>query len=251
MTFPFASMLVAPRALLIEWFMIGSGGGGGGVVGGSTGAAGGGGAGEPKSGTAALPTGSVIHWDPGLVGSSTPDGTPIPGTAATFGSLAACASGGYGGAPTDDGGPGGAAAGGGGGDGGGGFGAGAGGTGAHVGGAGGLGSAGAGGGAGADASGSTPGAGVVSSINGTPTEYGRGGGPTGAAGIPSTPGGGGQGANISGVPSGDINTGFDGFPARLVVRYVGPQSATGGTITTDGTHTIHTFGATADDFTVN
>jgi hypothetical protein len=73
---------------------------------------------------------------------------------------------------------------------------------------------------------------------------GNGGNPTGQSGIPNT-GGGGGGSN-TGSPT--FSSGGSGI---IIIRYPGPQIATGGTITSFGGDTIHTFTATGSStFTV-
>jgi hypothetical protein len=134
---------------------------------------------------------------------------------------------------------------------------------------------GGGGGAGAVGQSGTTGiggAGLSYSISGTPTHYAGGGGasgdkrnPRGAGGGVGGVGGGGKGqdASISSVPvSGTANTGGGGGGAAgstatygagtslasgaggtgvVIIRYAGPQKATGGTVTTVAGYTIHTF----------
>jgi hypothetical protein len=53
-------------------------------------------------------------------------------------------------------------------------------------------------------------------------------------------GGGGGGANLSVAPIG-VQNGAAGGSGIVIVRYLGSQRATGGTVTSDGTYTIHTF----------
>lgn len=119
-------------------------------------------------------------------------------------------------------------------------------------------------GAGSNASGSiggTGGPGRLFSISGTPTYYGGGGGGAGEGGGSTTNGGaggiGGGGAgnstyNPTVATAGTANTGGGGGGSRdapgaaggsgiVIVRYYGAQRATGGTITTIGGYTIHTF----------
>lgn len=109
---------------------------------------------------------------------------------------------------------------------------------------------GGGGGAGSvggTSSGSTPGAGgsgVSSSITGSAVTRSQGGGgctlsstevyasPTGA-GSANTGRGGGAGRN-SGI-------GFNGGSGIVIIRYAGDQRGTGGTVTSSGGYTIHTF----------
>ena len=112
------------------------------------------------------------------------------------------------------------------------------------------------------------GIGLLSSITGTTTYYAGGGGggayigvgwlpasgglggggngttTTGQSGAPNT-GGGGGGSDFS---SGTFSSGGSGI---IIIRYPGPQIATGGTITSFGGDTIHTFTATGSStFTV-
>lgn len=125
-------------------------------------------------------------------------------------------------------------------------------TGANTGGGGGGGAgqvgetAGIGGGAGGD--------GLQSAITGTLTWYAGGGGGayqslgtwTAAA---NGQGGGGShyGGGTAGASDGDAET---PGPGICVIRYRGPQKATGGTITTDGDYVIHTF-TTSGTFATN
>ena len=136
---------------------------------------------------------------------------------------------------------------------------------------------GGGGGAGAvgqaGVSNSNGGIGLVSTISGTPTFYAGGGG--GGALFSNTPGtagfgGGGNGANIN-INSGNgfaatPNTGGGGGGAVgsniggigglggsgvVIIRYPGPQRATGGTVTQVGNDIVHTFTAVGSStFTV-
>lgn len=129
------------------------------------------------------------------------------------------------------------------------------------------GSLGASGGGGAGAVGSSNalsvggagGAGVSSSVSGTPTSYGGGGGGsslTGAGGAGGTGGGGAGGLNGAGVAgtantggggggssySGSATNGAAGGSGVVIISYpTGSLIATGGTITTAGGNTIHTF----------
>jgi hypothetical protein len=127
---------------------------------------------------------------------------------------------------------------------------------------------GGGGGGGAGTAGATGSAGrnggdgVLSSISGSSTYYGGGGGggsygstgtalgglggggrgglgftPLAAAGTPNTGGGGG------GAGEAQSNPGKNGGSGVVIVRYAGAQNGTGGTITTVGGFTIHTFNA--------
>jgi hypothetical protein len=110
------------------------------------------------------------------------------------------------------------------------------------------------------------GAGLPFSISGITTYYGGGGGGSGyqtsnrvgTGGI----GGGGSGSDIGNGQSGQPNTGGGGGASQnntggsggsgiVIIRYPGPQIATGGTITSVGGDTIHTFTETGSHtFTV-
>lgn len=110
------------------------------------------------------------------------------------------------------------------------------------------------------AAGGAGGIGVTSSISGSSVVYGAGGGGAGVStkgaaggagagdGGNSTSAGGGDGtANKGGgggggYTSGSANVGGDGGTGVVIIRYpTGSITATGGTITTDGGDTIHTF----------
>jgi hypothetical protein len=100
------------------------------------------------------------------------------------------------------------------------------------------------------------GAGASSSISGSAVTYagGGGGGGTGTGGAGGTGGGGAGSASTTGT-SGTANTGggggggFGGFTSGaggsgiVVIAYLGSQRGTGGTITSSGGYTIHTFTA--------
>jgi len=98
---------------------------------------------------------------------------------------------------------------------------------------------GGGGGAGGAASGKTGGVGTANSISGSSVTYavgGNGGDDGGTGSGSSIAGSGGGGARGNGA------AGVDGKNGTVVIRYTtGEFSATGGTITTDGNDTIHTF----------
>lgn len=139
-------------------------------------------------------------------------------------------------------------------------------------------STGGGGGGGAGSAGTTStgnggngGNGIASSITGTATYYGGGGGGghysnTGALGGTGGLGGGGNGGGYStSGGAGAANTGggggamgnatytggpYAGGSGVVIVRYYGSQKATGGTITSVGGYTIHTF-TVSGTFTVN
>lgn len=112
---------------------------------------------------------------------------------------------------------------------------------------------GGGGGAGSAGSGGTKGAGVSNSISGSAVTYSVGGEAGGAgSGLAgsgnSTYGSGGRGVNRDG----DHTTSESGFGGIVIIRYVTANlgTCTGGTITTDGADTIHTF-TTSGTFTVS
>lgn len=119
---------------------------------------------------------------------------------------------------------------------------------------------GGGGGAGANATSSSVagigGAGYVSSLSGSSQTYaGGGGGATWASGTPGSGGSGGGGngvdggngqnaaANTGGGGGGANNTfiGGSGGSGIVIIRYAGAPCATGGTITSAGGYTVHTF----------
>lgn len=119
------------------------------------------------------------------------------------------------------------------------------------------------------------GIGILSSISGTATYYGGGGGggshnPTPTDGQTSTGGlgGGGRGGTIgvdnagvagtantggggggASTSSGGVSNGGAGGSGIVIIRYYGAQKATGGTITSSGGYTIHTF-TSSGTFTV-
>lgn len=119
------------------------------------------------------------------------------------------------------------------------------------------------GGGGAGGPGSAPsgqyggagGTGLQSAFTGTPTYYaggGSGGGDTQAQSIPGTNGGGGAGsgtggaggngtAGLGGGGGGAQTTRGNGGSGRVMIRYLGGQRATGGTITQTNGYTIHIF----------
>ena len=113
----------------------------------------------------------------------------------------------------------------------------------NAGGVGGSGAGGGGGGAGAAGSVSNGGAGLSNSISGTAVFYAGGGGGfntgTGGAG-----GGGGYqvngGANTGGGGGGG-GTAASGGSGIVIIAYLGSQRGTGGTVTSSGGYTIHTF----------
>lgn len=115
-----------------------------------------------------------------------------------------------------------------------------------------------GGGAGAGANGgvSSGGNGLSSSITGTAVTRGGGGGGAytggGSGGGGSGGGGAGQGgngtANTGGGGGGGLGGAGSGGSGIAIYRYLGAQRATGGTITSSGGYTIHTF-TTSGTFT--
>ena len=123
---------------------------------------------------------------------------------------------------------------------------------------------GSGGGAGGVGSiGGAGGAGLAFSTSGASVTYAGGGGQSDNVGTVTAGGigGGGTGVNGANGANGSPNTGGGGGGSRggaggtggsgiVIVRYYGPQKATGGTITSVGGYTIHTF-TTSGTFTVN
>ena len=128
---------------------------------------------------------------------------------------------------------------------------------------------------GSQSAGGNGGLGLLYSITGTPTFYGGGGGGNiqystslggngsggGGAGAPgdgvasqygydgtANTGGGGGGAHYNAPPTGTAGRESKGGSGIVIIRYPGPQKATGGTITTVGGSTIHTF-TTSGTFT--
>jgi hypothetical protein len=93
-----------------------------------------------------------------------------------------------------------------------------------------------GGGAGGAASGRNGGTGKTSSISGTSLTYCQGGSGGSNNGSATFRGFGGNGGANDGVPS--AGTGGGG---EVIIRYLGPQKGSGGTVTTDGAYIIHTF----------
>ena len=122
-------------------------------------------------------------------------------------------------------------------------------------GGGGAGAGGNGGNAPSAFTGGVGGAGVTSSISGTSQTYGGGGG----GGAQNTGGSGGAGgggagtANGVGAQNGAPNTGGGGGGGNpdtttggggvVIIRYLGTQRGSGGTVTSSGGYTIHTFSA--------
>ena len=84
------------------------------------------------------------------------------------------------------------------------------------------------------------GAGKTSSISGISRTYCVGGRGQSADRGNAVSGSGGFGGmqNIVGFPNGT-----NGGQGQVIIRYLGPQKGTGGTVTTDGSYVIHTFSA--------
>ena len=105
-----------------------------------------------------------------------------------------------------------------------------------------AGSGGGGGGAGSAGSGSTAGSGLSSSYSGSAVTYAAGG----------QGGSGSVGAANSGNGGGNLSTqyvdNFAGGSGIVIIRYLGAQRGTGGTVTSSGGYTIHTF-TTSGTFT--
>ena len=112
------------------------------------------------------------------------------------------------------------------------------------------------------------GSGLQYAISGTSTWYAGGGGGGAYGGASYTAGigglgGGGNGGNgtngTSGTPNtgggggsnGTTSAGLAGGSGIVIIRYLGPQTATGGTITSIGGYTIHTFTSTGTFATAN
>jgi hypothetical protein len=227
------AILTASNAYDVEYLIVGGGGGGGtNTLGSGVVNSGGGGAGGFKAGTASLATGLSCAVTVGLGGAV---GMTGGGSAVT--NIASVSGGGHGGAYQVVG----AAGGSGGGNGG-----------DKSGSAAGTGTAGqghdggnalfaantAGGGGGSATAGSNTGAagaGTASAISGTTVTYAAGG-PGGQSGAgTSNPGDGGRGGQ------GDAGSPAAGRAGIVILRYVGSPRGTGGTVTTFGTYTIHTF----------
>lgn len=234
----------------VDYLLAGGGGGGGGAVNGSIGTGGNGGGGGLLQGSVQISAGAYpIVVGLGGTGSSinVVANGGNGGNSTAFGLTAL--GGGGGSAPGGNGFPGGSGGGGGNTD----SGTTSGGAGtagqgfAGAGGGAGVGNSGAGGGAGGAASGGTAGPGVASSISGSSVTYCAGGqGLVFGGPGPTTPGTGGY------YGRGDANNGIssDGGPGRVIIRYPGGPRATGGTITSVGGYTIHTF-TTNGTLTIN
>jgi hypothetical protein len=236
----------SPYAYSVDYLVIAGGGGGCGAAQ----RGGGGGAGGYREATTTLSIGTAYTVTIGAGGAATSNGSD-----SVFGSITSTG-GGRGANSTLTGGAGGS--GGGGGNAGGGGGAGTSGQGFNGGASEGFSGTGGGGGAngvGANglSGGGSGGSGKTSSINGTSTTRGGGGGGGNSSGNGGA-GGGGSGAAGSGSPtSGTVNTGgggggnWDGSGTAsggsgiVIIRYLGSQRGTGGTVTSSGGYTIHTF----------
>lgn len=110
----------------------------------------------------------------------------------------------------------------------------------------GNGSAGGDGGLTTGSAGGSSGSGALSDINGTSTAYGasRGGGSfTNTAAPADQTGNTGRGGNGGNAFSGVGTKGSNGAKGIVIIRYAGAPKATGGTITTVGSDTVHTFTA--------
>jgi hypothetical protein len=245
----------------VNYLVVGGGGGGGYSI------AGGGGAGGLLSSSTSLTAGTAYTITVGAGGAgATTSGSVNSGTSSSFGAIATGVGGGGGGSS-------GAAAASGGSGGGGnyvspyqtggsgtsgqGFGGGTGqnGSPASGGGGGGASAVGANGGTGAGGAG---GAGSANSISGASVNYGGGGGGAGhltaLGGAGGAGGGGAGGQGINGV-AGTANTGGGGGGGGVslnggaggsgvvIIAYAGSQRGTGGTVTSSGGFTIHTFTA--------
>jgi len=228
-------------------YLVVAGGGGG------SGGSGGGGAGGLLTSSTSVLTGTAYTVTVGAGGSAQPAATGVGDTGgnSSIGSLVTALGGGGGSSGTG-------VSGGSGGGGRGGNGGGSGTTGqGNAGGGGGGGNAcGGGGGAsaagnsGSGSSGGTGGAGTASSISGSSVTYAGGGGGAGAGGNGSGgAGGGGAYPNAATVNSGGgggctwnaPNTGTNGGSGIVIISYSGSQKGTGGTVTSSGGNTIHTF----------
>ena len=255
-----------PAGYAVNYLVVAGGGGGGGYNNGA-----GGGAGGLLTTSTTLSTGSVytITVGAGGAGGSAASGNAANGSASSISSIATSTGGGGGGG--FDGSSGGTAGSSGGSGGGGGAGS------ASAGGAGtsgqgfaggngtGTGTAAGGGGGGASAVGNNAssgvggngGAGVSNSISGAAVNYAGGWGGSTGSGTVGTGGlgGGGAGAISSTGTAGTANTGgggggkytgsgtFGGAGGSgiVIISYLGSQRGTGGTVTSSGGYTIHTF----------
>ncbi len=248
----------AAATVSVEYEVIAGGGGGG--SGGAIGGGGGGGAGGRKTATGfslSTTTSHTITVGDGGVGGVSGGGAGATGSDSVFSSITSA--GGGGGGETAG------VTGGSGGGGGSGYGYGGGSATGSQGYAGGAAAdapyLAGGGGGGAGGAGATPGAtdvgadggsGVSSSITGSSVTRAGGGGGAGSSGSGSG-GSGGGGAGGSGGTNGTANTGGggggsysstaggDGGSGIVIVKYLGSAVFTGGTITTSGGYTIHSF----------
>ena len=101
---------------------------------------------------------------------------------------------------------------------------------------------GGGGGAGSAGSNRDGGSGLLSSINGTSLTYCAGGSGGSNGGTIQLRGNGGYGG------SSVVTDGGAGGVGGVIIRYLGPQKANGGTVTADGDYIIHTFDNTSAAF---
>lgn len=251
-----ATVTIAGPTAPIDYLVVGGAASGGATAASNSG--GGGGAGDVKPGSTTVAVG-VYAVTIGNGGAAAAAGfnDGLNGASSSLGAIATATGGSKGGAGNGGGGvanPGGsgsASGGGGGAASGGGTGGAAGtagaGTNVHNGAAGNnTGTAGGGGGAGTAASGNTGGTGFASSISGASVNYGVGGNGdgTGTAGTANR-GNGGNGTSNGANPSGAGGSGV------VIIRYLTTDlTATGGTITTDGAYTVHTF-TTSGNFNAN
>jgi len=259
-------------------YLVVAGGGGGGGVGAGAGLAGGGGAGGLVASSVTVNTGtsySVVIGGGGAGGASGGN-VGANGSNSTFSSFTA--TGGGGGSPGRDKNVNGSSGGSGGGGGGGGAGSGtaggsgtsgqgnAGGTGATAPqyGGGGGGGASAVGGNGSASNGGNGGAGTNWQSLGTTYAGGGGGGLiSGTVGSGGSGGGGAGGKRGTAPTAGTTNTGgggggngqddvggagANGGSGIVIIRYIGPQKGTGGTVTSSGGYTYHTFSSGSSSF---
>jgi hypothetical protein len=251
-------------AYTVNYLVVGGGGGGGGGTSGTS-EGGGGGAGGLLTSSVSVTSGTSYLMTVGAGGSGGPAGSNrgTVGSNSLFTGVATAIGGGFGAADLAGGGPNGGAGGSGGGSGTGGsvtsgtVGQGNNGGSGVVAGAGGGGGASAAGVNGSTGVGGNGGAGSSSSISGAAVTYAGGGGGAGtvtsgvggaggggssiinAAATPGTAnlGGGGGGANGNSTS----NAGGNGGAGVVIISYAGAQRGTGGTVTSSGGNTIHTF----------
>ena len=257
----YAGFASSPIASYSVNYLVVAGGGGGGN-GGSAGGGAGGGAGGVLPGTATFSAGTAytITIGAGGAGSATGVSKGSNGVNSSISSVATAVGGGGGGSDANQPGASGGS-GGGGAEGGGTGGSGTGGQG-NAGGnglGGGLGYPGGGGGGGGAVGQNAPnlstggngGIGVSSSISGSAAYYGGGGGGSCYGGTGGTGGNGGGGAgstsggtaNTGGGAGGTVGvgSGYSGGSGIVIISYLGSQRGTGGTVTSSGGYTIHTF----------